>query len=848
FRYATCLDFFLLILGSLCSVITGGGFPLLSVIFGGMTNSFMAAQVSNFSTRSSTNDFAKNFSDDDDHQQQERNGSQMMNSSGSLQPISLEEFHANLIQYSLQYTYLGLAIMVCAYLQFACWSVCCERQVYRLRKEFFKSILRQEISWFDEHQSGELTTKLSEYCSESDHFSDLERIKEGIGDKFGLLLQYIFQIVAGFVVAFVYSWKLSLVMLAMTPLMALSAGFISKMIAESTKKEQSIYAAAGAIAEEALSCIRTVVAFNGQKQEISRYEDELKKGRKTGILKSVYTAVGFASAFFLMFASYALAFWYGSVLISNGEIDRGTVFVVLFSIMTGSFGLGSAAPLIGVVSVAVGASSSILEIIYNKPKIDAYSSAGKRLPDPKGALKFQNVKFSYPTRAGVVVLNDVSFDVETGENVAIVGPSGCGKSTIINLLLRYYEKHDGKITVDGRNIEDLNVRWLRNLIGVVSQEPILFDLTLEENIRFGKMDADFEQIVQAAKMANAHSFIAQLPDGYKTVVGERGAQLSGGQKQRIAIARALLRDPKILLLDEATSALDSESESLVQEALDKAQKGRTTIVIAHRLSTIKNADKIIVLDQGSVVESGNHVELMAKKGLYFDLVTVQMLNEVEPSTSNAYQDQSNDFDTGEVFYLTAQKSSAAVSPSNSSPKESLIRRKSSSMVSYSRTRSVSIDSFETTTARSLERRTTTNLLAKGADTETKRLKEELESYCFGVSGESLTMRLRLGVFRNLLRQSVSYFDDPAHSTGRICTRLSTDAPNIKAAVDFRLSTVLASFVSMFAGIVIAFVYGWKLAFLLLALVPFIGFSGYLNMKLRHSSQMSDSKLLEKAGK
>ena len=396
------------------------------------------------------------------------------------------------------------------------------------------------------------------------------------------------------------------------------------MIGTATQREAKKYGVAGAIAEEVLGSIRTVISFNGQRQESKRYETALANGKRDGIAKSLYTGVGMAITFFVMFSSYGLAFWYGSTLIVDGVIERGTVFTVLFAVMMGSFALGNAGPQIAVLAGAKGAAASIFEIIDNRPTIDPYRTDGAQPEAAKGEIQLTNVHFAYPARSEVAVLDNVTFTVRPGEKVALVGSSGCGKSTIVSLLLRYYDVQSGSITIDGTRISDLNVRWLRRTIGVVSQEPVLFEATIAENIRLGRRNISTTQMETAARAANAHTFIQTLPHGYETRVGERGVQLSGGQKQRIAIARALIRDPKILLLDEATSALDGESEAIVQQALDAAQQGRTTIIIAHRLSTVRNADKIIAMDGGRVVETGTHADLMQAKGLYHKLVTSQV--------------------------------------------------------------------------------------------------------------------------------------------------------------------------------------------------------------------------------
>ncbi|VDL82988.1 unnamed protein product [Nippostrongylus brasiliensis] len=427
-------------------------------------------------------------------------------------------------------------------------------------------------------------------------YSNLERIKEGTGDKLGLMIQFMGQFFGGFAVAFFFDWRLTLVMLSLTPLIIGAGAFLAKLMASAASREAKKYAVSGGIAEEVLTSIRTVIAFNGQPHESNR-----------------------------------LAFWVGTNFVYNGDMKGGTVMTVFVAVMMGSLAIGQAGPQFAVIGTAMGAAGAVYEIIDREPEIDSYSTEGEEPEQLEGNVCVLNADFNYPARPNVKILQDVSFNAKPGETVALVGSSGSGKSTIIQLLLRYYNPKSGTITIGGIRINELNVRYLRNYIGVVSQEPVLFNTTIEENIRYGRRDVTEEEIAAALKKANAYEFVMSFPDGIRTNVGDRGAQMSGGQKQRIAITRALVRDPQILLLDEATSALDAESESIVQQALDKASRGRTTIVVAHRLSTIRNADRIVVMKGGKIMEVGRHDDLMGKKGLYYELVNAQVFADVERS-------------------------------------------------------------------------------------------------------------------------------------------------------------------------------------------------------------------------
>uniref|UniRef100_A0A914R6U7 ABC-type xenobiotic transporter n=1 Tax=Panagrolaimus davidi TaxID=227884 RepID=A0A914R6U7_9BILA len=414
----------------------------------------------------------------------------------------------------------------------------------------------------------------------------MEKIKDGASDKISILLQAIGALISGLAIATYQSWRMTLVVVVVIPFVILSLYGSARSISAAIYKQMNAYSAAGGVAEEVISGIRTVMAFSAQPFEIERYRKHLAKGKAVGIQKAGFT--GFFSGLyqFFMFVAMGISFWYGIQLVVWGLIEPGTVFSVFWCALIGAIRMGAAIPQIAVILGAKSAAGEIFSIIDRKPDLDSSSKSGRTISDFQGRINIDNVHFRYPSRPEIKILNGISLEVNPGQTVALVGHSGCGKSTIISLLMRYYEHEQGSITLDGIPIEDLNIQWLRGIIGIVSQEPNLFHCSIYENIQMGNDNVSKEEIIQACKDANAHDFIVKLPLGYETKIGDGGGiKLSGGQKQRIAIARALIRKPRILLLDEATSALDTESERLVQGALDKASTGRTTITIAHRLST-----------------------------------------------------------------------------------------------------------------------------------------------------------------------------------------------------------------------------------------------------------------------
>ncbi|CAK4336448.1 unnamed protein product [Aphanomyces euteiches] len=515
------------------------------------------------------------------------------------------------------YIFVGVAV---AHLFVGFWStytfrVIAEKLTTRLRNMHFQALMRQDVAFFDlpGNTTGTLTADLSTLAT---------KVVVIAGDNQAKMLQSVFTIVAAFAIAFVFgSWQLTLVMAATFPLLLLSAWTRANQM-HGRKQTSDSLADSGSIATEAITNARTITAFGLQENFIERYntllDGPLRQEARAAHVNGVFS--GFAG--FSTFAVYALVFWYGARLMNDGAIDFKQLMNTLMAIMMASQGLGQTASQLGDVDAAKKAAAKIFSIVDHKPLIDPTADEGIKPEVVRGHIKFTNVSFNYPSRPDIKVLQHYDLTIEPGQTVAFCGPSGGGKSTCVALLERFYNPTSGSITLDGRDISTLNLHWLRSHIGLVGQEPVLFVGTIAENIASGISDykslPDLQERVEAAaKMANAHNFIMQFPDGYQTQVGLKGEQLSGGQKQRIAIARAIMKNPSILLLDEATSALDSESEKVVQEALDKllAAKGRTTIVIAHRLSTIRNADKICVVSGGRIAEQGTHDELIRLNGI-----------------------------------------------------------------------------------------------------------------------------------------------------------------------------------------------------------------------------------------
>ncbi|KAF0454380.1 multidrug resistance protein MDR [Gigaspora margarita] len=491
----------------------------------------------------------------------------------------------------------------------------------RIRSISFASILRQDISFFDEenHNIGVLTSHLS---------SDVTHISSLAGSTLGKMLQAMATIFSSAIVALIVGWKLTLVCLCFMPLLIGSYSLRIKMLNGFQQKTKKAYEYTAQIACEGTDNIRTVAALTCENNLWEKYHNLLNEPMRQGFKNAFLASIPFAFANCIIFLVNALAFWYGSKLFMDYEYDLKKAFTVYSAIITGSMLLGRLFAHVPDITKAKFASASIISLLERVPIIDTWRQDGEKVKTVKGHLKFSNVHFHYPTRFNVPVLRGLNLEVKPGQYAALVGTSGCGKSTIINLTERFYQVTSGTITIDEMNIAKMNVNNLREHIALVGQEPLLYDMTIKENIIFGCLPRQIitqNDLEKACREANIHEFIIGLPNGYDTRVGVKGTQLSGGQKQRIAIARALIRNPKILLLDEATSALDSESEKVVQKALDSAACGRTTLAIAHRLSTIQHADIIFVIKDGKVHEQGTHQELLNVQGIYYMMVQEQYL-------------------------------------------------------------------------------------------------------------------------------------------------------------------------------------------------------------------------------
>ncbi|XP_048127331.1 ABC transporter B family member 11-like isoform X3 [Rhodamnia argentea] len=852
FSFADSTDKLLMVVGSIGAVGNGISMPLMTVLFGQLINTFGTNQAD----------------------------------SDVVDLVS---------KISLKFIYLAFGCGAAAFLQVSCWIVTGERQAARIRGLYLQTILRQDVTFFDkETNTGEVVGRMS---------GDTVLIQDAMGEKVGKFIQLVSTFVGGFVIAFIKGWLLALIMLTMIPLLVIAGGVTSLIISKMASQGQTAYAKAANVVEQTIGSMRTVASFTGEKRAIANYSKFLVHAYSSGVHEGLAAGLGLGSVMLIIFGGYALAIWYGAKLILDHGYNGGTVINVIMAVLTGSMSLGQASPCMSAFAAGQAAAYKMFETIHRKPEIDSFDPKGKKLDDIRGDIELRNVYFSYPARADEQIFNGFSLSIPSGMTAALVGQSGSGKSTVISLIERFYDPQAGEVLIDGINLKEFQLTWIRSKIGLVSQEPVLFACSIKDNIAYGKEGATLEEIKAAAELANAAKFIDKLPQGMDTMVGEHGTQLSGGQKQRVAIARAILKDPRILLLDEATSALDAESERIVQEALDRIMGNRTTVIVAHRLSTVRNANMIAVIHRGKMVEKGSHSELLEDPdGAYSQLIRLQ---EVNRESEQAPDDQ-NKSEITEHNRQSSQRMSYKRSISRGSSIGNSSRRSLSVSFGLPTGLNVADDTMagpQSSAPGSTEKPPKVSLrrLARLNKPEVPVLligtvaavvngvilpifgilissviktfyepPHELRkdskfwalmflvlgiasfvayparTYLFSVAGCKLIERIRLMCFKKVVHMEVGWFDEPDHSSGAIGARLSADAASVRALVGDALAQIVQNIASAVAGLVIAFAACWQLALIILVLIPLIGANGYVQVKFMKGFSADAKMMYEEA--
>ncbi|OIW00186.1 hypothetical protein TanjilG_29176 [Lupinus angustifolius] len=847
FSFADSWDHLMMFIGTISAVANGISFPLMTIIIGDTIDAFGG----NANTTQVVHEVSK---------------------------------------VSLKFVYMGAGAFVAAFLQVSCWVITGERQAARIRGLYLKAILRQDVSFFDkETNSGEVVGRMS---------GDTVLIQDAMGEKVGKFIQYVAAFLGGFVIAFIKGWLLSLVLLFSVPPLVFGGYLMTFAFVKMASRGQAAYSEAASVVERTIGSIRTVASFTGEKQAIAQYNQSLNKAYRIGVQEGVAAGFGLGSLRLFAYSSYALAIWYGGKMILEKGYTGGEVISVFFALLTGSLSLGQASPSLTAFAVGQAAAFKMFETIKRQPDIDAYETDGRRLDDIDGDIEFKEVCFCYPTRTDELIFNKFSISISSGTTAALVGQSGSGKSTVISLIQRFYDPQAGEVLIDGINLREFQLKWIRQKIGLVSQEPVLFACSIKENIAYGKDGATNDEIRAAAELANAAKFIDKFPHGLDTMVGEHGAQLSGGQKQRVAIARAILKDPRILLLDEATSALDAESERVVQETLDRIMINRTTIIVAHRLSTIRNADMIAVINQGKVVEKGSYAELTEDPdGAFSQLIKLQEIKrESKQNGANESCSQENFVDSvqqlSQSFSLshgssgTGNSSSHSFRTSNTMPTKFALLEKSEVVpsaalhkprqVSFFRLACLNKPEIPVLLIGTLAAAVTgailptlglltsnmINTFYEPADQLRKDSKfwalifialgvtaflfHPLRSYFFSVAGSKLIKRIRLMCFEKIIHMEVGWFDKAEHSSGALGARLSTDAASIRALVGDALGLLVQDIVTAITALVISFEANWQLSLIVLALLPLLLVNGHVQMKSMQGFSTDAKKLYEEA--
>ncbi|KAF8693398.1 hypothetical protein HU200_038791 [Digitaria exilis] len=800
-------------------------------------------------------------------------------------PDHVHDFTSRINANARNIVFLACAAWVMAFLEGYCWVRTAERQASRMRARYLQALLRQDVEYFD-LSSG--TTSTSEVVTSVSNDSLV--VQDALAEKLPNFVMNAAMFVSSYAAGFAVLWRLTLVALPSVLLLLVPGVMYGRVLLGLARRVKAQYALPAAIAEQAVSSARTVYAFVAEQSTIERFSSALEESVRLGLKQGLAKGVTLGSNG-VTFAIWALNVWYGSRLVMYHGYQGGTVFAVSSIIVHGGLcvrqtikllflfrALGNALSNLKYLSEASSAAERMLEVIRRVPKIDSSSDAGEELNGFTGEVEFKSVHFCYPSRPESPVLVDFDLHVPAGRTVALVGHSGSGKSTVIALLERFYDPTAGEVVMDGVDIRRLRLGWLRAQMGLVSQEPALFAMSIRENLLFGKEDATEEEVTAAAKAANAHGFISQLPEGYDTQmgttsftedkapayalktreVGERDVQLSGGQKQRIAIARAILKSPTILLLDEATSALDTQAEHAVQEALDLASVGRTTIVVAHRLSTVRNADLIAVMQSGKVKEKGSHDDLIAdENGLYSTLVRLQKTKDSEEaneirriSTASTAIGQSNGHSMSRRFSWGLGSSSARSvgdarhggnihKPILSAPsfkrllmlnapewKQALMGSSSAVLFGsiqpiYAYVMGSMFSVYFLTDHAEIRDRTGVYALVFVALAVLSFLLNVLQHYNFGAMGEYLTKRIREHMLTKILTFEIEWFDSDENSTGAICSRLAKDANVVRSLVGDRIALVVQTISAVLIACTIGLITSWRLALVMIAVQPLI---------------------------
>ncbi|KAK9319347.1 P-loop containing nucleoside triphosphate hydrolase protein [Lipomyces orientalis] len=833
FRYANSEDKAILFLGFCASVMDGLMKPLMAIVFGAATMEF---------TDMSNNNFDSN------------------------------QFIRNISRLALYLVFIGVASSLFTFVKTYLFRNRAEILSARIREQYLAATLRQNIGYFDTLGPGEITSRIA---------SDTVAVQDAMSEKISYLISHTTTILAATVVAYIRAPLLSLIVTGNVFVIIFVSYLGSRVITKYSELAQTANSLGGTLAEESISSISNVQAFGIQHHMVQAYDKLLKISEKWSIRAGYAGSLQSGITFLFAFSIDALAYWQGTRLLTEGKVNVSAMMTVILTLIYGAYAFMILAPYITTISNGLAASTKIFATIDRKSAIDSFSRKGKRLAEVNGDIELRSVRFIYPSRPHVPILRDFSLHIPAGQTVALVGESGSGKSTIISLLERFYNPVDGQILLDGHDIFDLNTRWLRQTMALVSQQSELFSCSIFDNICCGLIGTTYEnastitkreKVIEACKQANAWDFIQTLPSGLETLVGERGILLSGGQRQRIAIARAIVGNPKILLLDEATSALDTKSEATVQEALDRAAKNRTTIVIAHRLSTIKNADLIVVMHRGEILEKGTHDELMTKMDRYYRLIQSQSIearrqfhseSENLPACEEVLREKNViDVRNDSMLMKTSGGDQESIGTFHGRIEDKKLPSiwavmkllykigQTDIIVMVIGLVSSVITGFGYVGLGILYGVALQRLEDYGTPYHYQELKKavyptagflfmvgvillftsSIGGCMFSYSSSNLVRHIRALSFQHILRQDISYFDAEEHSAGALCSALANEAQSIESLGGVTMNKLLECITIFLGGFVVSVVIGFKLGLVMFGTVPIIVIVGALRFR------------------
>ncbi|KAK9461528.1 P-loop containing nucleoside triphosphate hydrolase protein [Lipomyces oligophaga] len=883
YRYANSYDQFILLLGLASAMLEGALKPIMAILFGRVTDVLTGYDPSVMYYYNSTSSYNTSYIDTSYYNATYYNEtfSRYMpyDPRYTAEPVSADEYYRAIRNLALYLVYIGIGDIVLSHLKTYIFIDRGEVLAARIREHYLAATLRQNIGYFDKLGSGEITSRIT---------ADTVLVQEAISEKVAFIVANSTTFVVALIVAFTQSYILTFIMLSVLIGIILSTGAATVYMVKYQQKAQDGYAVGGTLAEEVIGSVRTVQAFGIQDVMSTAYDNFLKVSEYWSIWAGIAVGLMNGTMYLCSFSTDAMAYWQGIRFFVEGYFPVGSIITIIFAVFQGAYAFAIISPYLSALTSGIAAGTKIFATIDRPSAIDSSDESGEKLPDLNGHIELKNIKFIYPSRPNVTILNEFSLDIPAGKTVALVGASGSGKSTIIGLIERFYNPIFGDVFLDGHNIKSLNIKWLRQNIALVQQEPTLFACSIFENIAYGLIGTPFEYaaheekkslIIEACKQANAWDFINSFPEGLDTSVGERGFLMSGGQKQRIAIARAIVGNPKILLLDEATSALDTKSEGVVQEALDRASKNRTTIVIAHRLSTVKDADCIVVMRRGQIMEMGNHSELLAAGGEYHELVKAQQIESLK-------EKQKAQIENEEKVAAAAEEDGVQLTtfPTNQNQLEPSKTRMTVGGVSVieggamfdmeEQREPTFFEAFKFIYELSRPELfwNVTGIIACffngmgypalgllwGANLqaiseiydlwELKRIVQRnagflfmlacslgisntISGSTFGYSSAKLIRRIRYRSFRQMLRQDISFFDRDENTVGSLTGTLSIDAQSVEGLGGITLGKIVDALMTVVGSCIVSIALAYKFGLVMTASVPVLLGSGFYRFYL-----------------